>query len=128
MYFSEKNLPKGRGSSQQSKAVCCSRKKESSTYFLLIFFQKEEKKVGSRLFQRNGSNSIRTKKQTGSVQAFQDWRTKQSRQQKNSWISQKTVHMVEVASEYSEKTHSASQYGKKVQNYFFWTTEDTQMK
>lgn len=76
MYFSEKNPPKGRGSSQQSKAACCSRKKESSIYFLLIFFQKEEKEVGSRLFQKNGSNSIRTKKQTGSVQAFQDWRNK----------------------------------------------------
>lgn len=36
--------------------------------------------------------------------------------------------MVEVASEYSEKTHSAPQYGKKAQNYFFWTTENTQMK
>lgn len=83
-------------------------KRKVAQYFLLIFFQKE-KEIGSRVFQKNGS--VRTKKQTGSVQAFQDWRTKQSRQQKNSWVSQKTVQMVEVASEYSEEIHSAPQDG-----------------
>lgn len=62
-----------------AKQLAVQGKGKVAQYFLLIFFQKEEKEVGSRVFQKNGCNSIR-RKQTASVQAFKDWRRKQSRQ------------------------------------------------
>lgn len=67
MYFSEKNLHKEEDLLSKARQLAVPGKSKVAQYFLLIFFQKEEKEVGSRVYQKNGSNSVRTKKQTGSV-------------------------------------------------------------
>lgn len=96
-----RNSPKEEDLLCKARQLAVQGKRKVARTFSSSFSKKEEKEVGSRVFQKNGSNSVRTKKQSGSVQAFQDWRTKQSRQYKKSSVSQKIIQMVEVASEYS---------------------------